>query len=885
MNTNLRIPFWNSIAARLLKVVFGIYLIIAISMTVGHMLIEYHYQKNSISDDLQDIQHSFEQGLSLDLWQMDQSSLHSTVEGMLKIPVIVGVKIQNANNLDVAVGGIISQNNIVGNVGIQVGLLGLSQTESEIHENEKYQYAVFKHQFPIIYSYEKETKQMGTATIYSNTSVVLKRVKLGFLLLLLNAVIKTAALWLIFWWFSNLLLRRPLLALAGATQKVNLDNLDSFRMEIETSGQNELSAIESSFNSMIHNLHRSIAEQKKEEERHKTTIDSSIDGFVIVDTKGKFLNVNESYCKTSGYSRDEILNMSIMDIDVLFSQTAIEQRLKKFIRIGKDRFESKHRHKNGTIIDVEVSITYSQEDGGIFFAFLRDITARKLAEKALRESEEQYRAVADNIGDYIMRYNREYRHIYANRKAIDVTGLPVDKYIGKTHREMGFSEHLCELWEKNIQRVFDTGEQQNIAFDVELADGTMSLELQLNPEFSVDGQVQGVIGISRDVTLRKKMEAQLQQAQKMESIGTLAGGIAHDFNNILFPIVGNTELLLEDIPNDSPLRGNLNEVFKGAMRAKDLVKQILEFSRQDSHEVKLMRMQPIINEALALIRSTIPTSIEVVQSVSTDCGAIKADPTQIHQVVMNLATNAYHAMEDTGGELRVNLKEIELGQQDLPTADMEPGSYACLIVTDTGIGIDKHVRASIFDPYFTTKEQGKGTGMGLSVVHGIILNAGGNIQVYSELGKGTEFHVYLPVVQSAFRQKGTLTKEPIQGGTEQILIVDDEEAIVFMEKQMLERLGYSVISRTSSVEALDAFRQNPDKFDLVISDMTMPNMNGDKLAYEMIRIRPDIPVLLCTGFSEKIPKEKAASMGIKGLLMKPIVKKELSEKIREVLDN
>jgi len=396
---------------------------------------------------------------------------------------------------------------------------------------------------------------------------------------------------------------------------------------------------------------------------------------------------------------------------------------------------------------------------------------------------------------------------------------------------------------------------------------------------------QTIHAVAKDITERQELEARLQHAQKMESIGTLAGGIAHDFNNILFPIVGNTEMLLEDIPKDSSLRGNLNEVFNAAMRAKDLVKQILAFSRQDSHEIKLMRIQPVIKEALTLIRSTIPASIEIKQTISHDCGIIKADPTQIHQVVMNLATNAYHAMEDTGGVLKVNLKEIELGKQDLPSPDMEPGPYACLIIADSGTGIDDNVIDKIFDPYFTTKEQGKGTGMGLAVIHGIIQNAGGNIQVYSNPNKGTEFHVYLPVVQSSFEQQETQTTELLQRGTEQILLVDDEDAIAFMEKQMLERLGYSVVSRTSSIEALEAFRVNPDNFDLVITDMAMPNMSGDKLASELIKIRSDIPILLCTGFSEKIPAEKAKSMGIKGFLMKPIVIKDLSNMVREMLDN
>ena len=404
-------------------------------------------------------------------------------------------------------------------------------------------------------------------------------------------------------------------------------------------------------------------------------------------------------------------------------------------------------------------------------------------------------------------------------------------------------------------------------------------------------QVQAFMGnvqllIDRKTAQQDKIDllTQLRHAQKMESIGTLAGGIAHDFNNILFPIVGYSEMLLEDTPEDSPTRNNLNQIYTSALRAKSLVKQILTFSRQESSELMLMKMQPIVMEALKLIRSTIPTTIEIKQDINPDCGVIKADPTQIHQIVMNLSTNAYHAMEETGGELKVRLKEIKLGEYDILRPDMKPGIYACLTIADTGRGMDKELTQKIFDPFFTTKEKGKGTGLGLSVVHGIVTSMNGVIQVYSEPGEGTQFHVYLPVEKNFSEEQVIHSKIEIQGGTEQILLVDDEEAIISMEKRMLERLGYKVTSRFSSLEALEAFRANPDKFDIVITDMAMPNMPGDKLSAELTKIRPGIPVLLCTGFSENMSEEKAASLGIKGFLWKPIVMKDLAQKIREVLD-
>ena len=397
--------------------------------------------------------------------------------------------------------------------------------------------------------------------------------------------------------------------------------------------------------------------------------------------------------------------------------------------------------------------------------------------------------------------------------------------------------------------------------------------------------------VARDITAEKdalkeklNIEAELLHTQKMETIGTLAGGVAHDFNNILFPIVGHAEMLLEDVPKDSPFRDSLKEIYTSALRAKDLVKQILTFSRQEKSELKLMKMQPIIKEALKLIRSTIPTTIEIKQDINSGCGVIKADPTQIHQIVMNLSTNAYHAMEDTGGELQIRLKEIKSEKFDLINSDIEPGIYACLTIADTGVGMNKDLTEKIFDPFFTTKKQGKGTGMGLSVVHGIVMRMNGAIQVYSEPGKGTQFHVYLPLEKGLSEKQGVNLKIKIQGGTEQILLIDDEEAILTMEKRMLERLGYKVTSRTNSLEALGSFRDSPDKFDLVITDMAMPNMPGDELSVELTKIRPDIPVLLCTGFSETMSKEKAAFLGIKGFLLKPIVMKDIAQKIRELLD-
>ena len=510
-------------------------------------------------------------------------------------------------------------------------------------------------------------------------------------------------------------------------------------------------------------------------------------------------------------------------------------------------------------------------------ALVNDITERMQTEEALQKSEKQYRTLFEKINDAIFIVEKDTgRYLDANKAAAELTGRTLEELKQLTVHDItpeGADQRLLTIAETD-------GIKELGAVTYSRPDNTDRIAMLSTVPLGDNA----VIGIARDITHDLEVERQLRQSQKMESIGTLAGGIAHDFNNILSPIIGYSEIILMDTPEDSPDREGLNQIYTSALRARSLVKQILTFARQGSGELMLMKMQPIVKEALKLIRSSIPTTIEIIQDINPDCGVIKADPTQIHQIVMNLTTNAYHAMEETGGKLKVSLKQMEFKALDLINPNMAPGSYACLTVADTGKGMDKNLTGKIFDPFFTTKAKGKGTGMGLSVVHGIVTAMGGAINVYSEPGKGTVFHVYLPVEKNLSEEQVTTSKTQIQGGTEQILLVDDEEAILSMEKRMLERLGYQVTPRTSSLEALEAFRDSPNKFDLVITDMAMPNMPGDRLSVELIKIRPAIPILLCTGFSEKMSEEKVASLGIKGFLFKPIMMKDLAWKIREVLN-
>ncbi len=384
---------------------------------------------------------------------------------------------------------------------------------------------------------------------------------------------------------------------------------------------------------------------------------------------------------------------------------------------------------------------------------------------------------------------------------------------------------------------------------------------------------------------RKTLQAQLQQAQKMEAIGTFSGGIAHDFNNILSAILGYAEMIQEDLPAGSMLANDIDQVIKASHRAKELVKQILAFSRQAETERIPLEPSLIIKEVSKMLRSSLPATIKIQLDLDQDKDLIMADPTQIHQILMNLCTNAYHAMEETGGTLSISLKKENPIRDDLVNEpNLQSGEFVRLSIADTGSGIEPEIRERIFEPYFTTKETGKGTGMGLSIINDIVKSYGGLVSCHSQPGEGTVFDVYLPVITDTILSENT-QEDHIQFGDERILFVDDEKIIADMSKSMLERLGYRVTTMTNSVEALTTFQNQSEEFDLVITDQTMSDMTGCDLARRMLQIRPGMPIILCTGFNSLISEEKARSYGIKAFAMKPLARKDIAALVRQVLDH
>jgi PAS domain S-box-containing protein len=539
--------------------------------------------------------------------------------------------------------------------------------------------------------------------------------------------------------------------------------------------------------------------------------------------------------------------------------------------------------------------------GGIII-YTEVITERKKVEDALRKSVAQMRAITDSAQDAILMMDQNGRLSFWNPAAESIFGYTGDEAIGKNLHQLIVPQHYHQAHQTAFVRFQQTGQGDLINKTLELK-ACHKNGHEIFVELSLSSlHLQGCwhsVGIIRDITGRKraeeektKLEGQIRRAQKMESIGSLAGGIAHDLNNILFPISGLSEMLLDDIPPDTPEHKSVEQIHKSAKRGSDLVKQILSFSRQSNPQKLPILIQPVLKEALKLAQATIPKNIEVKNHINTDCGMVSADPTQIHQIAMNLITNAFHAVEQTGGTIDIALKETAIcsfdEKEDLPfltiPGDILAGRYACITVSDTGTGIDQTLIDKIFDPYFTTKELGKGTGLGLSVVHGIVKEHGGDIRVYSEVGKGTVFHVYLPLLEDNGDIKTAAVIKQYPTGCERILLVDDEEPIVRMEQMMLERLGYQVTTRMSSPDALAAFKANPGNFDLVISDRGMPNMTGDQLARELILIRPEIPVIICTGFCDENDEKRSIDLGVKWFLKKPVATGDIAEMVRKVLD-
>lgn len=603
------------------------------------------------------------------------------------------------------------------------------------------------------------------------------------------------------------------------------------------------------------------------------------------------VDANPSACRYYGYDLEEMIGRKITTINIL-----PEAEIRKAMcqaKFGKrNHFIFKHRLAGGELRDVDV-YSSSIKIGGkkLLYSTIYDITDRLEAEKKLIERERYYRSIIDSIYESIFILDKTHTILDVNDCALSRLEGTREEVIGRKCYE-ALHGLDCSCKESDVTcrfvGVIETGEAISVIHRHMDRDGNEAWEEELlSPLRNGDGEITHVILAIRDITKLKKaeeeksrLEGRLRHAEKMETIGTLAGGIAHDFNNILFPIIGFAEMGINNSKEGKADRRYFEGILKAAFRARDLVQQILTFSREGGEEKRPMRLQYVVAEALRLIRATLPSTVQITQELEKSCGPVMAEPTSIHQIVMNLATNAAHAMEPSGGELIVSLSEGETEGH----GETRPGRFLKLSFEDTGTGMSDSVQKRIFEPYFTTKKVGKGTGIGLSMVHGIVQGHGGHIIVSSKCGEGAHFDLFFPLILTEAAVSETPDCGALPGGTERILLVDDEEMLLDMGEENLTLLGYRVTTRSSGPDALEVFRKSPDHFDLVITDMTMPCMTGDLLTEALREIRPDIPVILCTGFADSKTKSAFEKSGICELLRKPLTRSDLARTIRKILD-
>lgn len=678
-------------------------------------------------------------------------------------------------------------------------------------------------------------------------------------------------------------------------------------------------------------------QEKKDERREKETrfkyysfLDKIADPVFIYDAiTYKFLHCNLSFLKNYGHSKEESLSMTPFDLYKPEEFAQIREIIDKrtegppltFTHLTKDRRQRTVEIMNEAIYhdgqpawmtlvhDITDRITM-EEELERYRERLEDmvdkktmqvleankkltleIEERKKAESAITESETKFRNIIEKSLDGILLVDEIGTVIEWNRGQENIYGTKSPMVVGKKIWDVQFQhepkekkdektyEKIKAMWQSFFKTGINPFQNKLQVSKIEKSDGKIRDIQQLYFPIETDKGLM-MAGTTRDITTELMMEKQFSQSQKMEAMGTLAGGIAHDFNNILAGIDGYTQLAVRRLDKESPVQKYLNQILTASGRATDLVKQILTFSRGEKKEKVPVQMRLIVKEAVKLLSSSLPANIEIVPRIEGDPTYIFADPTQIHQVVMNLCTNAAHAMKKNGGvmEVRLKIESVEAGMYK----ELKPGPYLGLSISDTGHGIKPELMDKIFEPFFTTKDAGEGTGMGLAVVHGIVKSHNGNMSLFSKVGVGTTVSILFPVTVDVIHTTQE-KEETIPRGEERILLVEDEASLAEAEKILLEELGYKVTIMANGLVALELFHKMPDRFDIIISDFSMPKMTGVELIRHIRKINPHIPVIICTGFSNVVTPAEAKSLGIGDIIMKPINFNYIAKTIRELL--
>ncbi len=833
---------------------------ITLSATSYQLYADYRQDLKTIHGYFTLIENSYLKSLSRSVWMYDVRQVTTQLDGLIKLPGI--------EYLEIKAGGDNTWSS---------GKLQSTRT-------------ITRH-FPLSFRHKNQTFSIGTLNVTTSLDNVYDRlIGKAFTILVINAIrafFVSGFILLIF----HLFVTRHLVELADFVNNIDLNRIPArirLKRKKRPPTHDEIDQVVHAFNQMQVNLQQSYEVLQEREAKYRSIFENAVEGLFQSTPEGRFVSVNPAFSKMLSYASPEDLVSSISDIATQYYVDP-EDRLQYQKLLQENgtvkNFEFKVKRKDGSHIWVSNSTRaiYDQHDKIVCYeGNVGDITGRKLAEHALSESEKRYRRIFENIQDVYYEASMDGTILEISPSIENVSEYKRKELIGKSLYDIYRSpEERDEL----LETILESGKVANFEVHLTDKDGSQySIELNSTLQRDQKGNPIKLIGSMRDISERKRLEARLLQSQKMETVGTLAGGTAHEFNNILGTIIGNTEMAKNDVPESNPARECLEEIQTASLRAKDVVRQLLGFARKSVFQLIPVQISPIVHETLKMLRDSIPTTIEIRRNLSCKSDTVMADSTQISQVLMNLCTNAKNAMQAEGGVLEVELKNIILdGTSALLYEDLSPGNYVKLTVKDSGQGIDPGNIDQIFDPYFTTMSLAEGTGMGLAVVHGIVKHHNAAITVASEPGKGTLFEVLFPLIEAEAEQEAGVP-EAVPTGNEKILLVDDEASLVKMVKRMLEMQGYQVETKGNPVEALELVRLEPDRFDLIITDMTMPQMTGDKLTKEILSIRPDMPIILCSGFSEKIDAEKAKGLGIRKYIEKPLDMSDFVADVRKVLD-
>ena len=629
------------------------------------------------------------------------------------------------------------------------------------------------------------------------------------------------------------------------------------------------------------------------EKRADTISRVALDGFCCLDMQGRLLEANEALCRMSGYRLGSLLQMSISDLEVAESPGETARRLADLSQTGADRFESRYRRKDGSSYDVEVSLQYVAENGGLVFAFMRDITERKKAVEDLRTSEAKFRAVVENSIDGFIFTDAEGRVLYESPSMSRINGFHAAERIGRSGFEIVQDEDRARLSEVWQQVVGHPGITQSAEYRIRRRDGVMRWVEGSAQNLLHNRDVGAIVILCRDITERKeaevqrqKLEAQLLQAQKMEAVGRLAGGVAHDFNNMLGVILMQAELASMSLDSSHPIYTALQEIITSGHRSADLTRELLAFARRQAIEPKVVDINAAMEGLLKMLRRLIGEDIDLIWQPGKSLWSVRMDPSQLNQILANLCINSRDAIQGIGKVIIETANvELEAGGFADPFG-YAPGEYVMLSVTDNGCGMDRVTRENIFEPFFTTKEKGKGTGLGLSTVFGIVKQNYGTIKVNSEIGEGTSIKVYFPrYLTSGLEEHHDSEQDSLPMGHETILLVEDEPAMLQLTAQMLEHLGYAVLAALSPGEAIRLAREHAGPIHLAITDVVMPEMNGRDLSFRLLEIFPQLRCLFMSGYTaDVIAHHGVLEPGIH-FIQKPYTLREMAGKIREIMEN